>query len=105
MEVAKALRLLAVASVYVEYRGRQPLPVSGSSSRKSHETPQPALDFSPITDGDPCDVSPAWATASAPGLIVRAADNAVALDLHGDGRESTGWLLLYYHPAASGVTG
>ena len=30
---------------------------------------------------------------------------AVALDLDGDGRESTGWVLLYYHLAAFGVTG
>ena len=38
-------------------------------------------------------------------VIVRAADNAVALDLDGDGRESTGWVLLCYPLAASGVTG
>jgi len=66
-------------------------------------TPRAALDLSPITGGDPCAVSPAWATASAPGLIVRAADNAVALDLDGDGRESTGWVLLYYHLADDGM--
>jgi len=51
-------------------------------------TPRGALGLSPITGGHPCDVSPTWATASAPGLVVRAADNAVALDLDGDGRES-----------------
>ncbi len=38
-------------------------------------------------------------------VIVSTADNAVALDLDGDGRESTRWVLLYYHLAASGVTG
>jgi len=68
-------------------------------------TPRGALDLSPITGGEACAVSPAWATASAPGLVVRAADNAAALDLDGDGRESTGWVLLYYHLAAFGVTG
>ena len=48
-------------------------------------------------------MSPAWVTASAAGLVVRAADNAVALDLDGDGRESTGWVLLYYHLADDGL--
>jgi len=67
--------------------------------------PRGALDPSPITGGDPCAVLPAWATASAPGLVVPAADNGVAQDLDGDGRESTGWVLLYYHLAAFGVTG
>jgi len=66
-------------------------------------TPRAALDLSPITGGDPCDMSPAWVTASAPGLIVRASDNAVLLDLDGDGRESTGWVLLYYHLADDGL--
>jgi murein DD-endopeptidase MepM/ murein hydrolase activator NlpD len=66
-------------------------------------TPRGALDISPITGGDPCAVSPAWVTASAPGVVVRAADNAVALDLDGDGRESTGWVLLYYHLADDGM--
>jgi hypothetical protein len=69
----------------------------------SSGTPRSAIDLSPITGGDPCDVSPAWVTASAPGLVVRAADNAVLLDLDGDGRESTGWVLLYYHVADAGM--
>ena len=40
---------------------------------------------------------------SASGTIVRAADNAVALDLDGDGRESTGWVLVYLHLAEDGL--
>ncbi|HET7009877.1 MAG TPA: LysM peptidoglycan-binding domain-containing protein [Anaerolineales bacterium] len=76
---------------------------AGPHNAWSYGTPRAALDFSPITGGDPCDVSPAWATASAPGVIVRATDNAVALDLDGDGRESTGWVLLYYHLADEGL--
>jgi LasA protease len=63
-------------------------------------TPRGALDFSPITDEPPCAVSPDWATASADGVIVRAADNVVALDLDGDGIEATGWVLVYLHLAA-----
>jgi LasA protease len=66
-------------------------------------TPRSALDLSPISGGDPCDVSPWWVTASGPGVVVRAADNAVALDLDGDGRESTGWVLVYYHLADNGL--
>lgn len=66
-------------------------------------TPRGALDFSPITDEAPCAVSVAWVTASAPGVVVRARDNAVALDLDGDGLESTGWVLVYYHLAQAGL--
>jgi hypothetical protein len=66
-------------------------------------TPRGALDFSPITSEEPCAVSARWATASASGKIVRAADNAVALDLDGDGRESTGWVLVYLHLAEDGL--
>ncbi len=66
-------------------------------------TPRGALDFSPITSEEPCAVSARWATASASGTIVRAADNAVALDLDGDGRESTGWVLVYLHLADHGL--
>jgi murein DD-endopeptidase MepM/ murein hydrolase activator NlpD len=66
-------------------------------------TPRGALDFSPITGGDPCDVSSRWATASAPGVIARAGSNAVVLDLDGDGREQTGWAVVYYHLSGSGM--
>jgi murein DD-endopeptidase MepM/ murein hydrolase activator NlpD len=62
-------------------------------------TPRGALDFSPITGQAKCQVSRAWATAAAPGLVVRAANNAVILDLEGDGYEEVGWALVYYHIA------
>ena len=66
-------------------------------------TPRGALDFSPITSEDPCAVSVRWVTASAAGTVVRAADNALALDLDGDGREATGWVVVYYHLADEGL--
>ena len=66
-------------------------------------TPRGALDFSPITSEEPCAVSARWVTASAAGTVVRAVDNAVALDLDGDGRESTGWVLIYFHLADDGL--
>jgi LasA protease len=62
-------------------------------------TPLGALDFSPIRAEEPCAVSAAWVTASASGVIVRARDNAVALDLDGDGYEGSGWVIVYYHVA------
>jgi hypothetical protein len=62
-------------------------------------TPSGALDFAPITGEPPCTVSAAWARAAAPGVVIRAADGVVLLDLDGDGYEQTGWVLLYMHIA------
>jgi murein DD-endopeptidase MepM/ murein hydrolase activator NlpD len=64
-------------------------------------TPRGAIDFSPVSGGAACAVSSWWARAAAPGVIARAERNAVVLDLDGDGFEQTGWVLLYYHLAAS----
>lgn len=64
-------------------------------------TPRGAIDFSPVTGEASCAVSARWATAVAPGVIARAARNAVALDLDGDGYEQTGWVVVYYHLAES----
>jgi LasA protease len=36
-------------------------------------------------------------TASADGIITRASDNVLAIDLDGDGYEQTGWVLVYLH--------
>jgi LasA protease len=66
-------------------------------------TPRGALDFSPTTGGAVCAVSSAWATASAPGMIVRSSHNTVALDLDGDGYEGSGWVLVYLHLAREGL--
>ena len=65
-------------------------------------TPRGAVDFAPITGEPPCAVSIAWVTASAPGRVVRVERGVVALDLDGDGMESTGWVLVYMHVAAEG---
>lgn len=61
-----------------------------------------ALDFAPPTADTGCAVSDDWAVAAAPGLVVRSEDAVVALDLDGDGREQTGWVLIYLHLAAQG---
>jgi hypothetical protein len=57
-----------------------------------------ALDFAP-TDSPKCAISGNWATASAPGLIVRSIGHVVVIDLDGDGYEQTGWNILYLHIA------
>ncbi len=59
-----------------------------------------ALDFAPPGDALGCVQSDEWVVASAPGLVVRAADGAVMVDLDGDGYEQTGWVLFYMHIAA-----
>jgi hypothetical protein len=60
-------------------------------------SPRGALDFSPITGESACTTSRAWVTASAGGIITRASDNVLAIDLDGDGHEGTGWVLVYLH--------
>ena len=62
-------------------------------------TPLGALDLSPITAEEPCGPSATWVTASAPGVVVRARDHVVALDLDGDDDEGSGWVIVYYHIA------
>jgi LasA protease len=61
-----------------------------------------ALDFAPSADETGCMISDAWVLASAPGRVVRSGNGVVVLDLDGDGREQTGWNLLYMHIAADG---
>ncbi|MBI5353725.1 MAG: peptidoglycan DD-metalloendopeptidase family protein [Chloroflexi bacterium] len=56
-----------------------------------------AIDFAPTANRPGCDISQAWVTASAPGLVVRAENGVVMVDLDGDGYEQTGWNILYMH--------
>jgi LasA protease len=56
-----------------------------------------ALDFAPSADESGCVPSPQWVVAPAPGLVVRSGNGVVALDLDGDGKEQTGWVLLFLH--------
>lgn len=62
-------------------------------------SPRGALDFAPVTGEAACSVSYTWVLAPAPGLVVRSARNVVALDLDGDGKEQTGWVLVFMHIA------
>lgn len=61
-----------------------------------------ALDFAPSTNISGCAVSEDWAVAAAAGLVLRSEHGVVVLDLDGDGREQTGWSLLYLHIADAG---
>jgi LasA protease len=70
-----------------------PHPAWGISS------PYGALDFAPSGERSGCYVSSRWATAAAPGIVIRSGHGTVLLDLDGDGREQTGWVLLYLHLA------
>ncbi|MEN6571531.1 MAG: LysM peptidoglycan-binding domain-containing protein [Anaerolineaceae bacterium] len=56
-----------------------------------------ALDFAPPEDQYGCFSSNAWVTAVADGIITRASNGEVILDLDGDGLEQTGWVVLYMH--------
>lgn len=58
-----------------------------------------ALDFAPPGELG-CATSPLWVVAMTGGLVVRADDGAVMLDLDNDGYEQTGWDILYMHVAA-----
>jgi murein DD-endopeptidase MepM/ murein hydrolase activator NlpD len=58
-----------------------------------------AIDFAPGSTETGCVESGAWVTASSAGLVVRSDNGVVALDLDGDGREQTGWVLIYLHLA------
>lgn len=62
-----------------------------------HDGAYAALDFAPGSTESGCVKSNAWVVASASGLVVRSGGGVVVLDLDGDGREQTGWVLIYLH--------
>jgi murein DD-endopeptidase MepM/ murein hydrolase activator NlpD len=64
--------------------------------------PWAALDFAPAGVKG-CASTSKMVAAAAPGVVVRAADNMVVLDLDGDGRETTGWVLFHLHIADDGM--
>jgi LasA protease len=56
-----------------------------------------AIDFAPGSTESGCVESNAWVVAATPGLIVRAGHGVIVEDLDGDGKEQTGWDILYLH--------
>ncbi len=61
-----------------------------------------AVDFAPSGFGGMCSKSFAYVTASAPGLVVRAENGAVIINLDFNDNEHTGWVMLYLHIATEG---
>jgi LasA protease len=56
-----------------------------------------ALDFAPPGDMLGCNKSDDWVVAAADGWVTRSKDGQVIQDLDEDGKEQTGWSLLYLH--------
>lgn len=67
-----------------------------------HDGAYAALDFAPGSTESGCVESSTWVVASAAGLVVRSGNGVVVLDLDGDGREQTGWVLVYLHVTTDG---
>lgn len=61
-----------------------------------------AIDFAPSGFRGECSNSYAYVTASAPGLVVRAEDGVVIINLDYNDNEHSGWVLLYLHIATDG---
>jgi LasA protease len=61
-----------------------------------------AIDFAPGSTQSGCVDNNKFAVASAAGLVTRSENGVLALDLDGDGREETGWVLIYLHLAEKG---
>jgi LasA protease len=64
--------------------------------------PWAALDFAPPAVVGGCTPTDEFATAVAPGVVVRSETATVVLDLEGDGSEHTGWVVFYFHVATEG---
>jgi len=77
---------------------------SGPHRAWENEGSRSALDFAPATDQGGCWPSKAWVVAAADGQVVRTGSGLVLQDLDeplsSDGREQTGWSILYMHVEA-----
>lgn len=61
-----------------------------------------AIDFAPSGFRGECSRSYAYVTAAAPGLVVRAEEGVVVINLDFNDNEHSGWVLLYLHIATAG---
>ena len=59
-----------------------------------------AIDFAPSSFRGECSKSYAYVTASAPGLVVKAENGVVIINLDFNDNEHSGWVLLYLHIAS-----
>lgn len=74
----------------------------GPHSAWGPEGARAALDFAPASMISGCEPSNAWVTAAATGQVVRSQNGVVVIDLDGDGREQSGWVLVYLHISKEG---
>jgi LasA protease len=72
---------------------------SGPHGAWEHDGPLAALDFAPAASKTGCNDTPTWILAAAPGLVVRSGNGVVVVDMDGDGKEQTGWDIMYLHVA------
>jgi murein DD-endopeptidase MepM/ murein hydrolase activator NlpD len=75
---------------------------SGPHSAWEKEGALAALDFAPGALEDGCVTNDAWVLAPAAGKVVRTGTGVVMLDLDGDGKEQTGWVILFMHIRSDG---
>ncbi|NLF01988.1 MAG: LysM peptidoglycan-binding domain-containing protein [Anaerolineales bacterium] len=75
---------------------------SGPHGGWANDAAVAAIDFAPSEEHLGCQPSADWTTAAAAGLVVRAEEGQVVLDLDGDGFEQSGWVLLYLHIDSAG---
>ncbi len=61
-----------------------------------------AIDFAPGSLVPGCFDTEVYTVAAASGRVVRSDNGVVSIDLDGDGREQTGWVLIYLHVAEKG---
>lgn len=61
-----------------------------------------AVDFAPGSVEHDCFETDVYTVAAASGLVVRSENGVITIDLDGDGREQTGWVLMYLHVAERG---
>lgn len=65
-------------------------------------SPWGALDFAPPSSQTGCAKSDRWVLSASEGVVIRHDKGIVIVDQDGDGREETGWVLLYLHIATDG---
>lgn len=77
---------------------------SGPHKAWENEGSWAALDFAPASDKNGCLPNKAWVVAAGDGPVVRVGAGLVLQDLDGplpsDGKEQTGWAILYMHIAS-----
>ena len=79
--------------------GREWLFISGPHAAWGAGSPWAALDFAPPSVEGGCVKSDEWVTAPVAGVVVRSGNGVVTLDLDGDGREQSGWVIMFLHVA------